>query len=285
MLISMGVDSEGKNACLLKNAGFDCVDFYVDEKPFDHMSALGAIKSAGLFVGQVHLPYLPNGSDCYEWNNYQSFEDYILEPTLRGIKVCRELECPVAAIHPYYGDDPEDTWNGNIKFVQKLLPALEKYDVKLALENVYAHDGKNYLDSFVAYPEQLMKYVEYFDSDYVGICLDTGHANIFGIDSVAAVKTFGKKLFALHLNANAGEDQHAIPMTVPTWLDKNDYEELARNLKNVGYEGTLNLEITSGTSFGCAGKEYINYACAVARHLADVFEKTTLKSDRFCLQD
>ena len=276
MLISMGADSEGKYACLLKEAGFNCVDFYIDDKPFDYKKALDAIKSAGLFVGQVHLPYLPNGSECYEWNNYKSFEDYILMPTIRGIEICSEMGCKTAVIHPYYGDDPEDTWKGNIEFICKLLPVLENCGVKLALENVYAHDGKNYLDSYVAYPQQLMKYIEYFDSDYIGICLDTGHANIFGIDVVAAVKLFGKKLFALHTNANAGEDQHAIPMTVPGWLDKVDYELMAQTLAEVGYEGTMNFEITSGNTFKFAKCEYINYAAAVARHLADIFDKSDL---------
>ena len=272
MKITMGVDAYGKNVSLLKEAGFDGVDFNIDPDPIDHSEALKAIKSEGMFVGQVHLPYLPNGSDCYEWNNYESFESYMLERLKNAIRICHELGCRIAALHLYYGDDPEDTWNGNVRLIEQLLPTLEKYDVRLALENVYAHDGKNYLDSYVAYPEQLMKYVEYFNSDYVGICLDTGHANIFGIDVIAAVRLFGKKLYALHTNANAGEDQHAIPMTVPTWLDKVDYEEMAKALAEAGYEGTMNFEITSGKTFSFAKKEYVSYAAKVARHLADIFE-------------
>ena len=61
------------------------------------------------------------------------------------------------------------------------------------------------------------------------------------------------QLFALHLNANAGEDQYAIHMTVPTRPDKVIYEEIAKTSVYAGYSGTVNLEI--------------------AGHLADVFEK------------
>lgn len=284
MLISMGIHTSTKAtglshydaAVIMKNAGFDCVDCYIplgaEEEQFLNM--YDDLKKAGLTVGQTHLPYLGNGSPLYEWNNYQSYEDCILEPTINAIKITRKMDCDVAAIHPYYGDDPEDTWNGNVTLITKLLPVLKENNVRLALENVYGHDGENYFDSFVAYPEQLMKYVEHFNSDYVGVCLDTGHANIFKIDVIEAVKLCGKKLFALHTNANAGEDQHAIPMSIPTWLDKVDYVKFAEALAKSGYVGNMNFEVESSTTPPVAGKAYVEGAGAVARYLADVYEKS-----------
>lgn len=280
MYISMDIGSVGgalqagfgDSAKAMKKAGFDCADVYVSVQDRDYGKIYEEIKSEGLFVGQVHLPYLPNGSSDYEWNNYQSFEDFMLEPLKRGIRAAREMDCSVAAIHLYYGDDAKDTWNSNIRLIDGLLLTLKECDVRLAIENIYAHDGVNYLNSYVAYPEDLMKYVEYYNNDYVGICFDTGHANIFGVDVVGALKIFGKKLFALHTNSNAGGDQHAIPMTVPSWMDKTDYEEFARTLKKIGYEGTLNFEISGGCIPKIAGQIYVDYAATVARHLADIYE-------------
>ena len=60
--------------------------------------------------------------------------------------------------------------------------------------------------------EKLLELVNSFRSYDVGICLDTGHAHINGIDSAQALKEIGNKLFALHVADNFGkEDEHLLP--------------------------------------------------------------------------
>ncbi len=276
-----GVDAY-ESARMMKEAGFDGVDlamcheqlrpdFMVTEewaKPL--YEQYDAIKAAGLTVPQCHLPYYPGHLPLPGDGSYEAFEEFSLGGLIHGIEIAGKIGCPVAVIHPFLDvNNDQATFEGNLRLINALLPHLKKNSVKLALENVYAHDGRNYYPSVTARAEDIMKILEQADSDYAGACIDTGHANIFRLNIGKMVRIYGKRLFALHVNSNAGEDEHLIPYSIPAWCERVNYDDFLTALKEVGYEGYLNLEIGTGKMPKGCGKHFLGMAGLVARAMAN----------------
>lgn len=79
--------------------------------------------------------------------------------------------------------------------------------------------------------------------DCVGLCLDTGHANIEAQDVPVMIRTLGHALKTVHLNDNYGrigpiyEDLHLFP-----GYGSLNWPELLRALREVGFRGAINME-------------------------------------------
>ena len=271
-----------ESARMMKRAGFDGVDFSLCRDQTEPEKQLSpewmqdvrlraeALKAEGLEIAQCHLPYIGNHIERPGDGGYGDYEAFVLPGLLRALEACGEIGCHVAVIHPYF--DPMSrtaTRSGNLRLIEKLMPGLEKYDVKLALENIW---GTNYSDTGTSRAEDILPLIEAAGSERVGACIDTGHANVFSLDIAAMARLFGKKLFALHVNGNAGKDEHVIPYSMSGWCEKMDYYAFSAALKAIGYQGYYNLEISCGDLPAGVGQPFLNYAAAVARALADLAE-------------
>jgi sugar phosphate isomerase/epimerase len=74
----------------------------------------------------------------------------------------------------------------------------------------------------------------------LGICLDTGHANLAGVDSAAFVRAAGGRLKALHIADNLGtQDNHMLPYGAGTVA----WPGVMRALRETGYNGLFNFEV------------------------------------------
>ena len=271
-----------ESARMMKRAGFDGVDFSLCRDQTEPEKQLSpewmqdvrlraeALKAEGLEIAQCHLPYIGNHIERPGDGGYGDYEAFVLPGLLRALEACGEIGCHVAVIHPYF--DPMSrtaTRSGNLRLIEKLMPGLEKYDVKLALENIW---GTNYSDTGTSRAEDILPLIEAAGSERVGACIDTGHANVFSLDIAAMARLFGKKLFALHVNGNAGKDEHVIPYSMSGWCEKMDYYAFSAALKAIGYQAYYNLEISCGELPAGVGQPFLNYAAAVARALADLAE-------------
>lgn len=272
-----------QSARMMKKAGFDGVDFSLCEehnrlnemqKPewLERIRAQYAdLRAEGLQVAQCHMPYYPGHVKLPGDGGYQAFEDFMLPAYIRAIEACAEIACPVAVLHPFFDAKSAGvTRDGNLATIEKLLPHLKKHNVKLALENVYGHDG-NYVDGHVARPEGIMAILNEADPEWIGACIDTGHANIFKENIGRMARMYGKRLFALHVNGNAGHDEHAIPYTLG-WSEGINYHDFSDALKEIGFTGYYNLEIVPGKLPACVAQPYLDFAGCVARALADLAE-------------
>lgn len=240
-------------AKVIKSIGFTGVDFdfcnynlknfCTDEVTNSVRNAMKEIVEEGLQISQSHLHYLPG--NFYGDDRYGQFEEEYLQAYIRSIELCGEFGCKIAVIHLYFEDSREKTFNGNITMIKKLLPHLEKHGVTLAIENIFK-GGEEYLDCFVSSAKDILEYVNYFNSPYVGACLDTGHANCRKLQAIEMAKEFGEHLVALHMNSNSCRDLHLIPGTCATWVDPTDYGKFAKVLKDIDYKGPYNLEIGCG---------------------------------------
>jgi len=269
-------------ARMMKRAGFNGVDFSLcrdQTSPERQLSPAwmedvrlraSSLKAEGLEIAQCHLPYIGNHIDRPGDGGYRDYEAFALPGLLRSLEACGEIGCHLAVIHPYFDAmSAAATKSGNLRLIEKLMPAMEKHGVRLALENIW---GTNYTDTGTSRAEDIMPIIEATGSELVGACIDTGHANIFGLDIAAMARVYGSKLFALHVNGNAGKDEHVIPYTMSDWCEKMDYHAFSAALKEIGFKGYYNLEISCGSLPKGIAQPFLNYAAAVARALADMAE-------------
>jgi len=74
----------------------------------------------------------------------------------------------------------------------------------------------------------------------IGICVDTGHANLGDLGSARAIRMAGSLLFTTHLQDNFGkQDDH-----MPPGMGFIDWEDVFRALKEINYNRTFMLELT-----------------------------------------
>ena len=114
--------------------------------------------------------------------------------------------------------------------LDELLPVLEKYSVRIAVENLRS-------DTFELIGQVMKDYPE----KYLGITYDSGHGNIAegkGMDRLEGLKN---RLQALHLNDNDGSgDQHQ-----PPFYGTVDWRRMVKILAESSYKGRpLSFELS-----------------------------------------
>lgn len=225
------------------------------------MHRYSAVRDAGLYVAQTHLTFWP--SHVEQPRSYSEYEEYMLPILKKEIELTAKMDCRVAVMHPYFEASAESSRAGNIALIEKLMPTLRVTGVTLAVENVF---GKGRIDAYHSTAEDLLVYVRHFADPHVGVCLDTGHAALFGIDPCGMIEKLGDSLSAVHIHATAlGNDLHAIPFTIPS---KIDWSRFADILSTSGFTGSFNFEVKPNVALSNeATALYYKLAARVARDL------------------
>lgn len=150
-------------------------------------------------------------------------------------------------IHP--GSVNDETWYSYQKSLQANVDAYKKYgelaakyNVGIAIENMIERKvGRRYASSV----DELLELYEILDDPKTfGICWDTGHAHLAGINQAAALKQIGKRLKATHIADNRGEwDDHVAP-----YFGTIEWEPIMKTLKEIDYKGDFTFEIHNFTN-------------------------------------
>jgi len=127
--------------------------------------------------------------------------------------------------------DPLETRPGWLTQIRKSLADIEpfarKHAVHVALENMTRDDF-----------EMLGTLLAEYDPSFLGLCYDSGHANMGG-EGIKGLERLKERLIAIHLHDNDGtSDQHKIPFTGTV-----DWDNLARIIASSTYQGCVNLEV------------------------------------------
>ncbi len=266
----------------MKRVGFDGIDLsfcrYMNEPDrfltrewTEYVVELAHIaREEGLEIAQGHLPYYPGHIDKPGDGSPKAFCEEWLSRYLYALDAVQLTRCPIVVIHPMYMfEGQQATVDANAYIIDRLMPALKCSGVRLAVENTFIRREKRYVPCHIERAETIAAIVDAAVSPLVGACMDTGHANIFRFDINEFARILGKRLFCLHVNGNAGEDEHAIPLTISGWCERMDFEAFTRTLHEIGYEGWYNLEISGGRFPTEAARPFYEYAACVARKLAD----------------
>lgn len=190
----------------------------------------------GLQVAQTHLYYY------YPLLSADSIDEALEHRLLREIEVSGKIGAPWCVWHTRYyvaGDwktgefSEEKTLEYNQKTVSVYLQQAKRYGTGLALENLW---GSMMRGGYT----MLAQICDSFDVDNVGICWDTGHANI--MESLQpqedAIRFLGKRIVCTHVHNNFKKgDLHLPP-------DAGDiaWDKVMQAFKDIGYAGPFTLE-------------------------------------------
>lgn len=244
-------------------AGFDTVDLSLHpltdeaqtfiqtashQQVFDHYAALREYaRGLGLTFSQIHAPLRPAYyADQTEYNEayYQSQERSIVACAALGTEyaVFHMLQPPLERYSEKYQREGEAL---NIEFFGRMMPLLEKYNVKVCIENLFGittlpTDDYDY--SLNSRTQDVLHIIDSYNAlfgpDRFVACVDTGHAFLMGQDPAGMIRTLGSRVRALHVADNNGrQDQHNAP-----GQGKIDWNDVMSALKEIDYRGSFSFE-------------------------------------------
>ncbi len=234
-------------------AGFDALDFsFTLEKYYDEETDGEQFKKEfialkeyangkGVCFNQAHAPFHSSSSDPV-WTEKRFFD------IVRSMRNASYLGIPVIVVHPIqhltYNDSgvPERLFELNMEFYKRLLPYCEKYNIQVAVENMWQYVGKKITHSTCSRPEEFIRYLDELNSEWIVACLDIGHATLVGEKAEDCIRALGqKRLKALHVHDVDGiEDSHTLP-----YFGIVNWAEVASALKEIGYQGDFTYEAGS----------------------------------------
>lgn len=248
---------------VLREAGFDCVDFgffdfmsvgdlirggrdsILDKSMDEILSFFRPYKEAaarnGIRFYQTHAPFSTYVKDNPEAN------EYLLTVMDKCAEVNAFLDCRYMVVHPAfnaYADrmEREEEWKLNIERYSRMIPALKKHSVVCCLENMFvARQGKVY-EACMSDMNEAAAYIDKLNSiageERFAFCYDTGHGLLVGHDPLESLLRLGSRLKTVHIHDNNGwEDQHIAP-----YMGRLDWDRFVRGMKAIGYRGALCFE-------------------------------------------
>jgi len=260
----------------LKKAGYDRVDISLWV-----MSARGGVieadnweeeiakiaeccKANALPVYQTH----GNTASGKEWDDPAYDWDYLTMTNLRNIKATAMLGAKWMVVHPM--NLPRDPLysaarakEANIKYLAPYIEEAKKQGVGIAVENMVDFRGwrRRYCGGDIF---ELIDLVDTINDPSVGICLDTGHANLAGIECGPAIREIGSRLKATHINDNRdnGQDEHLFPyFGTVNWIDT------MKAFGEIGYDGDFAYEAGSQRIPAMTREAWLEYTAALGRDL------------------
>ena len=224
-----------------------------------------AAAAENIIIHQVHGPW-PTDDTTPE--SRKEVWDYMH----RAVYGCHLLGCRYLVIHPQmpFGwgaeEDADFAEELTIGLIRELMPDCEKYGVILCLENMPMQAHR------ISPMKKIVETVSKIRSNHIGICLDTGHCNVYGHDLGEMVRCAAPYLKVLHIHDNSGQrDEHLLP-----YFGTADWDSFTSALAEIGYEGPIMLE-TSGYIPENAPEEILAKAeeltVSAARMLAGMVER------------
>lgn len=239
-----------KRIKLVKKYKFDGI-FLMCDNQFDENVKLA--KKHNIYIETAHLPYRNLCNNL--WIDSKLGDEYV-ECIIEWIKKISNAGIKTAVIHTAATKNPPAMNEIGFNRLRKIVSACEDYGIYLAMENVH-----NW--------EYVLKPLSIIYSDYLGVCLDFGHANgftknIYDIN----YEELTKRLFCVHMHDNFGTgDDHLVP------FDGNiNFEFVLNKLKKYGFEGHVTLELES-ENFYKNTKVYLSKAKESAERLVMIYEK------------
>lgn len=289
-------DKLGYNEAIktIAQAGFDAYDLNMsylhlieNELSSDnYLSTLKEMKKLSLELdircNQAHAPFPTqlNGNAEYNKKAY--------EMIVRSMECASFLGAEVIVMHPIKNsssslakdyvyipfESKQQLFDVNTKFFKSLIPYCEKYNIKIAVENMWERHPLHrdtLVPAMLGYYEEHARFIDAIDSEWIVACLDIGHTLICGEKPQDAIRYLGAdRLKALHIHdCNGYEDSHVLPYSM-----KTQWDEILTALADIGYKGYLTFE--ADNFFKWYPEELYGDAqrlmCKIGRYMANVFE-------------
>lgn len=195
---------------------------------------LEILQKYNLKAAQTHLYYY------HPFSPANDMEDALEHRIMRQIEVSGKHGAPWCVWHPRYcmdGDwalenfNEEKTLRQNLLTVSRYLEQAQRFGTGIALENLFRKMMPGGL-------ETLVRLHDSFAAENIGICWDTGHANMMEFDQCEAIHLMGARIKCTHIHNNFKNGDFHLPPDTGTI----DWKSVMQALKNIDYQGPLTLE-------------------------------------------
>jgi L-ribulose-5-phosphate 3-epimerase len=218
---------------LLKEAGFEGVEL-ISPNEFDLNEVLSARDKTGLTIHGV--------SGSRHWRDPLSDPDP--EVVARGMAAIRQefADCKAyggttvlvvpAVVNRKVGY--RDAYKRSQENIRKLIPYAEKQGIKIAIEEVW--------NKFLLSPVEFARYIDEFESPWVGAYFDVGNVVEFGYPE-EWVRELGKRILKVHIK------EYAKPKRFNYRLGEGeiDWAAVRAALNEAGYNGWITAEVDYGS--------------------------------------
>jgi sugar phosphate isomerase/epimerase len=191
------------------------------------------VRDAGVRVWSIHTPF---GTKVDISSTDSEIRQRGIDAVVRAMHGCAKLESRIVIVHLSDGmgeeADPAEKLRIARGSVDELAKIAQSTGVRMAIENL----PPGFLG---ASADELMSVVEDYPQEHVGVCLDTGHANMMG-QCVQIARKVAPRIITTHLHDNDGNgDQHNTP-----GFGTIDWQPIAEALATSPYGGPLMFEVT-----------------------------------------
>lgn len=267
---------------MISEAGFDAFDlsltslkdpnhvFNTDKYIQEANTLREYADSLGIVCNQAHAPF---HSSC----GIPEKDEKMFMLIVRAMEVAAILGAKIIVVHPKqhleYANNIEELFNLNMEFYNRLIPYCEKFNIKIAVENMWQRNSASgaITDSTCSRVHEFNKYIDSLNSKWITGCLDLGHVSLITKDITEFIKNMGnKRIGALHVHdTNFINDCHTIPFN-----ESIDYLAIAKCLGEIEYTGDFTYEVNN--FFKNKPVELLpatlKYACEIGRFLINQIE-------------
>jgi len=265
---------------LIRQYGFSCVDLSICDYSFpmtppeesfagDRWETVtetlqGHLKALGLRCNQAH------GT----WGQMTDLSAFCPPDDLlyRQIEIAKRLGADTLVFHPVLPKKRVETMaerqryiDYTVEWFKHLAEFAASRGAGIAIENVFADRGNEPCEGLYPFGDaaSLNEVVDRVGYEDFGVCIDTGHAHLHvGKRLGNLIDSLGHRIRCLHLNDNMGRqanvgasDLHVIPVG-----DGIDLVDAATQLRAIGYNGVISLEVVDRTPNETVLREYLRHA-------------------------
>jgi L-ribulose-5-phosphate 3-epimerase len=127
----------------------------------------------------------------------------------------------------------DQVWQRSQAEVRKAIPATEKANVKICIETVW--------NDFITKPQQLIDYVDQFNSPHVAAYFDISNMIKYGVPPAEWIRKLGKRMAKFDFKGYSKTKEW-----VAIGEGDEDWPEVLKALGEVGYNGWATAEVSGG---------------------------------------
>ncbi|MFQ5645451.1 MAG: sugar phosphate isomerase/epimerase family protein [bacterium] len=232
-----------KHLIKIKEKGFTGLELW-GMKPYlnyDHSATVSrlikGIQEVGINVPTIHAPFYKSIEEVKAgaWLSLGDIDerkrkDAVTE-TRKIVFLAEKVSAHTIVIHMGGCSDTTSDIAQMSRSIHELIEDAATRNIRLALENINTDFSRT---------EKIMNFIARFPGEWLGVCLDIGHANL-NEHPLTALANTGERLFSLHLSDNFGKiDQHLIPGE-----GEISWKKVKEKLLETAFPGPLTLELRS----------------------------------------
>lgn len=207
-------------------------------------------EAAGIRINQMHMPY-----PVYVPNADRKLNEYLFQEVApKSLHICKYFDCSYIVLHGFklvrFLGSEEAEWQQTEKLIHSLAPLAKELGITICVENLYDNVAGHLVEGPCCNVRKVVERIdrinEQYNTEVLGFCFDTGHANLVGLDMEKFITSLGHRLKVLHMHDNDGiSDLHQIPYTFTKTRENTastDWDGFIRGLRNIGFNKVLSFE-------------------------------------------